>query len=88
MSRFTKDPDAVLDYEVDWTAWLGDDTIASSIWLVGTGITQETASNTTTSATIWLSGGTAGSAYQVTNRITTTAGRVNDKTLTILVDDQ
>ena len=27
--NFTKDPDAVLDYEFDWSAWLGTDTIAT-----------------------------------------------------------
>ncbi len=82
---FSKDPEAVLDFEIDWSAWLGADTIAVSEWTVADGITREADTATTTSATIWLSGGTAGADYSATNRITTAAGRVTDCTLTILV---
>src|SRR5207237_8913736 len=28
----TKDPNADLDYQFDWTAWLGTDTISTSTW--------------------------------------------------------
>ena len=31
-AKFIKDPDAVLDYQADWSDWLGDDTISSSSW--------------------------------------------------------
>ena len=34
---FTKDPDAVLDYSVDWSLWLAGDTISSSEWLLDDG---------------------------------------------------
>ena len=35
MSRYTKDPNAVLDYSVNWSAWLpANDTIAASAWTV------------------------------------------------------
>lgn len=82
---FFKDPNAVLDYTIDWSTWLGSDTISSSDWVVDSGITENSASNTTTAATIWLSGGTAGTAYAVTNRIVTAGGRTEDRTLTIVV---
>lgn len=85
---FTKDPNAVLDYQIDWSTWLGTDTIASSAWTVPTGITQVTASATTTATTIWLSGGTAGSSYPVVNRIVTDGGRTEDRTLTIVVSER
>ena len=32
---FTKDPDAVLDYSVDWSLWLAGDQISSSEWMLG-----------------------------------------------------
>lgn len=88
MNKFIKDPDAVLDYQVDWSVWLGDDTIASSTWIVPDGITKGFDANTTTTATIWLSGGIAGLNYTITNRITTDNGRTDDRTITIQVQDK
>jgi hypothetical protein len=92
MTEFSKDPDAILDYQVDWSDWLVTDTISTSVWTVPTGITAGNGingapapSNTTTTATIWLLGGTANKAYMVTNRITTAAGRTNDYSLKIFV---
>ncbi|MBI2818111.1 MAG: hypothetical protein HYX72_14345 [Acidobacteria bacterium] len=86
--QFTKDPEATLDYAVDWTRWLSGDTIQTSEWTVPAGLTQVNASNTTTKATIWLSGGTAGQSYTVTNRITTAAGRTDERSITIRVQDR
>lgn len=82
---FTKDPDAILDYEIDWSSWLtpGDDTITGSSWTATSGITIDSDTTTTTTATVWLSGGTAGSFYEVTNHIVTAAGREDDRTITL-----
>lgn len=80
-----KDPNAVLDYQIDWSSFLGVDTIASSTWIVPTGITKNSDTNTTTTSTIWLSSGTAGQTYELTNRITTAGGRTDDRTVTIAV---
>jgi len=82
---FIKDPDAVLDYSIDWSAWLGTDTIIVSTWTVPTGIVKASDSQTTTVTTIWLSGGTDGTAYSVVNRIVTAGGRTDDRTLIIEV---
>lgn len=57
LTKFTKDPQAVLDYNVDWSTWLGTDTIASSVWTVEAGLTKDSDSKTTTIATVMLSGG-------------------------------
>jgi len=78
-----KDPSAVLDYQFDWSAWLGTDTIASSTWTVPTGITKDSSSNTTTTATVWLSGGTADTNYECANTIVTASARTDQRTLTI-----
>ena len=82
---FVKDPEAVLDYQENWATWLGSDTIATSSWVATTGITIDSDSNTTTSATVWLSSGTAGTNYSATNRIVTDGGRTNDRTIYIIV---
>jgi hypothetical protein len=80
----TKDPASRLDYPIDWSDWLEDgDTITVSAWTVPAGITVATSSNTTTTATVWLTGGTLGQTYELVNHITTAAGREEDQTLLI-----
>lgn len=88
MPFYQKDPDAVLDYTIDWSTWLGDDTIATSGWTVPTGLTEDSDSNTTTTATVWLSGGTVGTVYTVTNEITTAGGRTDDRSIQIFVTER
>lgn len=88
---FTHDPNAVLDYVVDWTDWLGEsEVITDSSWTVATGITETTPAPSVTDgrATIWLTGGTAGVHYRVTNHITTNQGRQDDRTIVIAVTDR
>ena len=86
-NQFTKDPLAVLDYKIDWSDWLGTDTITSSTWTVQSGITETISSNTTTTATIWLAGGRARNSYAVTNNIITAGGRKNEQTIVIPVEN-
>lgn len=88
IKTFLKDPVAVLDYMIDWAAWLGGDTIALSVWTIPSGITQNSVTNTATTATIWLSGGTDGTVYSIVNRITTAGGRADERTITITVQNQ
>ncbi|MCJ7440416.1 MAG: hypothetical protein MUO25_02375 [Thermoanaerobaculaceae bacterium] len=88
MECFTKDPNAVLDYSIDWSHYLGTDTIATATWTVQAGLTKVTESKTTTTATVWLSGGTAGTDYPVICRITTVGGRTDDRTITIRVRER
>lgn len=87
-SSYIKDPDSRLDYEVDWSAWLGGDTITTTAWTVPDGITKESDSHTDTAATIWLSGGTVNQTYAVTCEITTTAGRTDDRTIRLTIRDR
>lgn len=81
-----KDPDAIVDYTIDWTDWLAGDTIQTSTWTAPAGITVSSESETTTKATVFLSGGTAGKVYLVTNRIVTAAGRTEERSLTVRVE--
>lgn len=86
---FTKDPDDVLDYSFDWTAWMAtSETISTSTWIPSPGIVVNSTANTTLVATVWLSGGTAGIPYTVTNRIVTNQGRTVDRTMTIRVTNK
>ena len=77
-NTFIKDPDAVLDYSVNWEAWLSGDTISASEWTIPTGLTNDSDSFGDSVATVWLSSGTAGKTYSIINHITTAAGRQDD----------
>lgn len=87
-TQFTKDPNDVLDYTRDWTTWLDGDTISTSTFVVPAGLTKDSETNNTTSATVWLSGGTVDALYIVTNRITTAAGRTRDLSWLITIKEQ
>ena len=85
---FIKDPQSILDYTVDWATWLVSDTISTSTWTVPTGLTKVIDSKTTTTATVWLSGGTVGQIHEVTNEIVTAGGRTDDRTIIIAVQQK
>lgn len=91
MTTFAKDPDAVLDYGFDWSRWLDEgETITASTWAVdddGLTIDNDTLFDDTTTV-VWLSGGTAGAFYRLTNHITTSDGREDDRTHTISVRER
>ena len=81
-----KDPDARLEWVWDWNEWLDEgETITASEFFATVGLVIDSDSNTTKTATVWLTGGTAGQVYQVTNRITTSTGRIDDRSITIRV---
>ena len=75
-----KSPRDVLDYTFKWKAWLdkASDTVSSSTITVDSGITVDSDSNNTDSATVWLSGGTNGDSYKITNQIVTAGGRTKE----------
>jgi hypothetical protein len=83
---FSKDPNAVLDYLFDWGPFLEGDTIqSSSLPAFPAGLTLVTQSTSDEEVTIWLSGGTGGSDYTITNRIETTGGRTMDWILVVSI---
>ena len=80
-----KDPQAVLDYTINWTAWLDSDTISAVAWSADSGITVDSSSFTDTSATVWLSEGVLGSEYVVTCHVTTAGGREDDRSFKVII---
>jgi hypothetical protein len=84
--EFTKDPNAVLDYGFDWSEWLATgETIATSVWVVTTGITKDSDLRTATETKVWLSGGIVNGVYRARNRITTSQSRTDDRTIIVRV---
>ena len=87
--RFRQDPQANLDYGFDWSGWLRPgDTIVTSTFIVASGLTKGTESHTDTTTSVFVSGGTVGVSYDITNHITTAQGRADDRTLTITIEQQ
>lgn len=81
-----KSPNDNLDYEVDWSDWLvNSETILTSIWIVPSGLTAGSSTNTATAATQRISGGTAGQQYTIINRITTSGSNTAERSVTINV---
>lgn len=79
-----KDPDAVLDWIFDWNDWLGEfETISTSEFIVDPGITVDSSADTAKTATVWLRGGTESQVYRVTCRITSSEGRIDDRSFTL-----
>ena len=89
MASYLKDPDEVLDYSMDWSARLpAGDTVESAVWTLPTGITQPSGKSSQLAGsvtTVWLEGGTAGSDYRVSCRVTTVADRVFERSIIIMV---
>jgi hypothetical protein len=87
-----KDPDSKRKYTIDWTRWLASqspgEVISNSVWVVPTGLTQLDAGATSYKTTIWLTSGTDGARYDVINRITTSAGQIQDATIEIIMAHQ
>lgn len=89
MRVFKKSSTAELDYSFDWTEWLSaGETISTSTWTVPSDLTNEATTNTGQVAVIWLSGGTYGETYTVTNVVTTNSSpaRVDTRSIQIQID--
>ena len=86
MSAYHKDPDAVLDWQFDWSDWLADsETISTpTITITPTGeLAAGTPGINSGVVRVWLTGGTAGETYLVACKIVTSAGRTDERTIKI-----
>jgi hypothetical protein len=84
--EFEKSPGAVLKYKFDWSDWLASgETISTKTVTPETGITVDSSSitDTSTSVTVTLSGGTAGNVYDVVCLITTSDSQTDERTMKI-----
>lgn len=87
--RVIKDPDDVKDWFWDWSDWLSSgDSIASKAVSADPGITVDSSEIQDDGVAVVLSGGTAGTTYDVSVKITTTNGFVDQKTVSFEVTEQ
>ena len=87
LGKFIKQPDEVLDYDVDFSDWFSnrDDTPASYTVVAEAGITKVTDARTGNVVKAVLSGGVTGTKYKVTVLLTTSAGLVKEADFTVTV---
>lgn len=86
---FVKDPDAVKDYGIDWSQWLRfGESITASQWIIPDGLTSFDEAFSESGTLVWVSGGTAGRTYPLTNRITTSEGRTDDRTIFLRITNR
>ena len=91
MSFLLKDPDALLDYLVDWGAeYLGADEIGTSEWSVTPdepgGIAIVPGGFDGRTATVKASGGVPGRVYRIVNRVQLMSGRIDSRSITVRVE--
>jgi hypothetical protein len=92
MSFYLKDPDAAVDYAIDWAPYLDGRTIVASDWSVepeetgGIAIGEAGFDGARTAAR--ASGGIAGHSYSLANHVTLSDGSSDDRSLTLRVEQR
>lgn len=104
IAQYIKDPASDLDYTQDWSKWLAPGDTITSVTAsqpqpsflnsdYATPVTYvplliQSISHTDTETTLWISQGTEGMFFDVVIRVTTAGGRVDRRTITIVVKSQ
>ena len=79
--RFPKDPDETLDYQFDWTEFIGTDTIASQSTVVTDATLLASAIDAANKkVNLRISGGAIGVPASIENTITTASGQIAQRT--------
>lgn len=85
-SEFTHGAGSTLDYGFNWSEWLqSGETITVSVWAPATDLifTNAAVTGTGTITSVFVAGGEAGKTYKLYNTVTTSAGRIDSRTLTL-----
>lgn len=82
------DPDEKLDFSIDFTSWLdaGVNITGAPVWAISpVGPTLSDESNSSTIATVFVSGGTLGVVYLLSCKITTNASvaQTSERSITL-----
>ena len=89
---YLKDPDAEVDYRIDWGSRLDGRSVTASDWGVspaesgGLAIVEDAVEGARTRVT--LAGGIAGHVYRVTGQVTLSDGRIDERSLTLRVEQR
>lgn len=93
MKRYKKDPNDRLDYGFEWHKWMPDgDSIFQSEWTISGPDSALTMASPFIDAEdqktgVYLMGGTLKGKYTLTNKMTTTLGRIKERSKLIIIAD-
>jgi len=85
-----QDPDAILDWTIDWSEWLVEsETIVAAEWTGSEAddITLDSDVFGTTTVTVWVSELVPGHLADATVHITTSGGREDDRTIRFIAKE-
>lgn len=93
MTMMVKDPDSRIDFEFDWRAAYPDgQAVLASIWDVVPGepggVAVAAAAHDLMQTTATLAEGIAGRVYRVTNRVTLSDGQIDERSMTVRVEER
>lgn len=80
-----RDDSSVLDYMFDWTSWLTSDDVLTDASVGSTGLFIQKVERYASQVIAWISGGVAGTDYDVTCRVYSSTGRTDERTAKIKV---
>ena len=91
MTLLLKDPEATLDYSVDWGAdYLSGDVLTASSWTVNPaeagGVSIVSSRFDLLQSTVEVRGGVAGRLYRLTNHVETAEGRQDSRSIMLRVE--
>jgi hypothetical protein len=91
MTLLLKDPEATLDYSVDWGAdYLSGDVLTESSWTVipgeAGGVSIVSCRFDLLQATVEVGGGVPGRIYRLTNHVVTAEGREDSRSIMLRVE--
>lgn len=93
MALAVKDPGARIDFEFDWAgAYPGGQAVVASSWTVvpaqPDGVMIAASAHDLTRTTAQLADGVAGRVYRITNRVTMSDGQVDERSVTVRVEER
>lgn len=80
-----KDPDSARALSIDWTDYIGSNTISATDWTVANGLTEGAAATSGNIRSCIVSGGKEGCDYLVTCRVTLNDSTTEDGTILVKV---
>lgn len=84
-----KTPAGVRDFQIDWATDLGADTITGTpTHVLETGIIKDSQTNTATTTSLVISGGTLGKRYKITSTIATAGGKTHEVVWFLTIQDK
>lgn len=93
MTLMVKDPGTRIDFEFDWSAAYPDgQAVVDSDWAIlpdePAGLTVDAAAFDLTRSTVTLAGGLSGHVYRVTNRVVLSDGQIDERSMTVRVEER